>query len=401
MRYNTLLFPVFLCVVIGFSSRVVCGETSTEELEQRVERLEKQVGTDEGRDQTGEGSILDRISINGVMAGVYQYQNVDNARGSRDTGRGAFVFQPEIGFALSDSDEISAKFGFGGGNGLNTRSPFVYSTWAADVEDDYKDIGGRNRDYLLTAWYKHTFHFSGNSTLGVTGGIIDATDYLDENVYSNDEFTQFMNQALVNGPNGFLPSYDLGGALEWEYGDFVLRGVVMGIGQNEEEEGGRAYNFYGGMLGYRLDTRLGEGNCRVTFNFTNEAFNNPDGNDKEAKICVLLSFDQQLGDVLGAWVRLGRQDDDPVIICEKLYSGGLSISGKWWNREDDNIGIGYAYLDGGNMDVDSMNVFEAYGRFALNQYLALTADLQYMKDDYDQGDDPDGFVYGLRLVAEF
>ena len=28
------------------------------------------------------------------------------------------------------------------------------------MQDDYKEINGRNRDYLLTAWYKHTFSFS-------------------------------------------------------------------------------------------------------------------------------------------------------------------------------------------------------------------------------------------------
>ncbi len=51
-----------------------------------------------------------------------------------------------------------------------------------------------------------------------TGGIIDSTDYVDENAYANDEYTQFMNEALVNGPNGFAPSYDIGGAVEWEIG---------------------------------------------------------------------------------------------------------------------------------------------------------------------------------------
>lgn len=78
-----------------------------------------------------------------------------------------------------------------------------------------KDFNGHSRDHLLTAWVKHTFNISKDGNLGVTLGLIDATDYLDDNAHANDEFTQFMNEALVNGPNFFLPSYDIGGALEW------------------------------------------------------------------------------------------------------------------------------------------------------------------------------------------
>jgi hypothetical protein len=37
----------------------------------------------------------------------------------------------------------------------------------------------------------------------------------------------------------------------------------------------------------------------------------------------------------------------------------------------------------------------------LNEFFALTADVQYLKDDMKVGDSPDGFVTGLRLVVEF
>jgi porin len=387
-----------ICIMLNLAPQVAFGASSNEALEERVERLEKQVGVDEEGAETGENSILNRLTMSGVMAGAYQYQNVSDAPDASNTGRGAFVLEPEIGFAITDRDEIATKFGFAAGNGLNSQSPFIFAPWAADQEDDMKDINGRNRDYLLTAWYKHTFEFSEKHSLGVTGGLIDSTDYLDENAYSNDEFTQFMNEALVNGPNGFLPSYDIGGALEWEYSNFALRGVVMGIGENDD---GRAYTFYGTMLGYTLNTALGEGNYRVTFDWTSDAFNNPEGTRKKTRKCVLLSFDQQLGKILGAWIRFGRQDDDAAIVCEKLYSGGIDINGNLWGREQDNIGVGYAYLDGGNLDVKSSNIFEAYGRVGLNEFLAITADFQYMKDKYKEGDNPKGFIYGVRGVVEW
>jgi hypothetical protein len=109
---------------------------------------------------------------------------------------------------------------------------FNLAPWAADLEDDVEDINDRHRDYLLTVWYRHTSELTENNALALTGGIIDATDYIDENAYANDEYTQFMNRALVNAPNGFTPSYDIGGAVEWEIGSWEFTAVGMNVGEN-------------------------------------------------------------------------------------------------------------------------------------------------------------------------
>jgi hypothetical protein len=114
-----------------------------------------------------------------------------------------------------------------------------------------------------------------------------------------------------------------------------------------------------------------------------------------------LSFDQQLGEIFGAWIRFGWQDDDAAIQVKELFSGGLDINGRLWRREQDNIGIGYAYLEGGNQDLDNAYVFETYVRFLLNEYFAITADLQYQDNKMKQGDSPSGFISGVRCVVEF
>ena len=356
---------------------------------------------------SGNGSayeINDKLSIGGIIAGEWQYQSLSDADGFDSEGRGALVFQPEISFKPNDSDEVFAKFGFGAGNGLmeEGQSPFILAPWAADVQDDYKDINGRNRDYLLTAWYKHTFTFSEDHTLGLTGGIIDACDYMDENAFANDEFTQFMNEALVNGPNAFLPSYDIGGAVEWEMGGFSIKGVAMAMGTNGEEgEFEEPYNFYGIQFGYTVDFGLGEGNYRVILDATSDDFSNVAGTKKERMSAALFSFDQQLGEVVGLWLRFGFQDDEAAIDYKDIYTGGVNISGNLWGREQDNIGLGYGHLRGGNLDVDHTDVFEVYGRFALNDIFAITGDVQYMKDFMEVGESPSGWIFGLRATAEF
>lgn len=342
--------------------------------------------------------VTNKLSIEGVLAGAFQYQDLRDAPDFSNTGRGAVSFQPEISFKPTQKDELFAKLGFAEGNGLNDVSPFVLSPWAAALEDDVKNINGSSRDYLLTAWYKHTFEFSERHALGLTAGLIDATDYLDNNAYSNDEYTQFMNEALVNGPNAFLPSYDTGGAFEWGMGDFSLDGVVMYINENDE---GNSYNFYGVQLHYRLEASLGKGNYRVLVDWSSADFSDPAGISQERRSAIILPCDQEIGEMLGVWIRFGWQDDKSAVVFGHIYSGGIDIKGKLWGRERDNIGIGYALLGGGNQDIDKTHVAEAYVRFMLHRYVALTLDVQYMRDDLKSGEGPKGFIYGIRMAAHF
>jgi hypothetical protein len=342
--------------------------------------------------------VNEQLSIGGVLAGTLQCQRLSEKAGADNDCDGALPIQPELSFRPTDSDEFFVKAGFAKGNGLNDKSPFVLAPWAADLHDDVKDINGSSRDYLLTAWYQHTFSLREDASLAATVGIIDATDYLDDNAYANDEYTQFMNEALVNGPNAFLPSYDPGGALVWNAGPWSLSGVIMHVHENDD---GNGYNFYGAQLGYTLETALGEGTYRVLLDRTSKDFAEGEGESKHKRASILFSFDQQLGRVVGGYLRVGWQNNDAAVNYDGIWSGGLDIRGRPWGRADDNIGLGYAYLDGANLDINRSQVAEAYYRFVINPYLALSADIQYMKDDLRHQEDPEGFIYGVRLTAEF
>jgi len=339
--------------------------------------------------------ITDQLSINTAIAAIYQYQDVN---GDDNQGRGALPVQLEFNYAVDRQNVFAAKIGFAAGNGLNGITGFNLAPWAADLEDDARDINGSGRDYLLTAWYMHSFELTNGAGFSVAGGIIDATDYLDENSYANDEFTQFMNEALVNGPNGFLPSYDPGGAIRWEKEKFSTAGVFMHVNENDA---GSGYNFYGIQLGYTLASPAGEGTYRLILAGTSDDFPDAEGVDTDNLQCALLSFDQQLGSHFGAWLRVGTQDDGASISYKNIYSGGLDVTGLLWGREQDNIGIGYAYLDEGNNDVETSQVLESYIRFGVNDYLALTMDFQYMKDTYESSAQTDGFIYSIRIATEF
>ena len=400
-KFLLIVFGGLMLSTLNARAQDTATPQEIDRLEKRVAELEQKLAKTE--EEFGALSdIAKYVSIGGVLSGVYQYEWVDGPPDVDDNGRGAISFQPEVSITPTENDEIFFLFGFGAGNGLAGVTSFNLAPWAAGVEDDVKDINGRNRDYLLQAWYKHTFTFSEEHTLGLVGGIIDSTDYLDDNAYANDEYTQFMNEALTNGPNAFLPSWDIGGAAEWDYGPYGVRGVYMNIGENDD---GNNFNFYGVQFNYTLSTALGEGHYRVNYNFSSEAFLNPEGTSRESRQCLLFSFDQALGETFGAWVRFGFQTDDALVNYDNLFSGGVNISGNLWGREQDNIGIGYAYLDGAEQTEESLKnsqVAEAYVSFGLNDYLALTFDLQYMQDKYVLGEnDVDGWIAGVRATCEF
>jgi len=342
--------------------------------------------------------LTDKFSFGGIIAASYQCQIIDNNAIADNTCAGAMPIQPEISVLPTPTDEFYFKFGFATGNGLNGDSPFIPAPWAADLESDVLDINGRNRDNLLSAWYKHTMQFNEHHSLDATFGIINAADYLDDNAYASDEYTQFMNAVLTNAPNVFFPSYDAGGAMEWKYKKWKVDAVVMNIGENDD---GYSYTFYGAQLCLTVKTAMGEGHYRIMIDGADDKFLNVSGTQLETRNALMFNLDQELGKTIGAFVRIGWQTDKAAVDYKAIYSGGININGSAWNRGNDNIGLGYAWLEGANLDVNNSQVAEAYYRMVLNEQLALTGDIQYMNDALRNQPDPKGFIVGMRMTAEF
>lgn len=342
--------------------------------------------------------ITDYLSVGGTVALGEQCLVMTESAGTDNTCNGGLVVQPEASLRPVEGGELFVKFGFGGGNGIDNDTPFTLSAWAVDNEDGVKDLNGRGRDYLLTAWYRQEIEFAPGRFVAVSGGIIDATDYLDDNAYANDEFTQFMNEAFVNSPVANLASYDYGGAIELGFDAWSARAVVMSVGENDD---GNGYMFYGGQIGYSTETPLGPGTFRLVVTGTDRQFLDPDGGSLESLTSVTFSADQELAPDIGAFLRVGWQKSDAAVDYDGLVSGGLQIGGGRWGRDDDTVGLGYAYLSGGNGDLNGTHVAEAYYRLAVVEALAITADVQFMSDDVKSGGGPSGFILGLRGTLEF
>jgi hypothetical protein len=341
--------------------------------------------------------INDKLSLDAMLSGVYQYGDF-NISGLSDKDRGAVVLDLGANFHPSEFDEFQLTMSFAAGNGLNFVNPFSLEPYADDLEDDLKDIRNRNRDYLLEAWYKRTFRFSDNMELGITGGIIDSTEYIDDNAFANDENMQFMNGVFVNNPLANFPSYDIGGLVEFAIENFSIRGMMMNT-RNEEDNN---FNYYALQFGYEVDTPMGPGNYRIFGYRTSSDFVNWDETGNEKLQGVGLSFDQELSPIVGVFARFGWQDDDAAVDHDALYSGGVNINGKLWGRDDDNAGLGYAYLNGpSDGEIDNTNAVEAYVKFQLCQFSDITLDAQYLRDKLRDNETRNGFIYGVRMNAYF
>ena len=338
----------------------------------------------------------ERVSLNGVASLAGQCQRMRND-GGEDRCAGALAFQPSLTIRPGEAHRVFFKVGLASGNGLNDVTPFNIAPWAADLQDLLENINGRGRQYLLTAWYRFDAELDQGNRIGLTVGLIDATDYLDANVFSNDEYTQFMNSALVNGPNVFVPSYAPGLEGHWNLRRLSLTAVYMNVGRADAD----SFEFFGVEAGYRLDTPLGPGNYRVLLESSSPDFPDPSGTSRVRRAALLFSCDQQLGASVGVFVRISIQDDDPAIDYRSLYSGGVDIGGTRWGRPRDNIGLGLAYLKGGNTEIGKTRIAEAYYRVDLTKALAISGDLQYMSDDLEGERGPEGWILGLRLTTQF
>ncbi|MEW6163265.1 MAG: carbohydrate porin [Nitrospirota bacterium] len=342
--------------------------------------------------------LNEKLSIEGTLTGVYQHGDFD-VEGVKNTGRGSGVLDLGINFHPTDKDEFQITLSYAAGNGLNYLELFSLTPYADDLEDDLKNINGRNRDYLFEAWYKHTFTFTKDTSLGITFGIIDSTSYIDDNNFANDEVAQFMNDIFVNNTLANLPSYDLGGVVELDISNFSIRGLMMSSKTGYETT---EYNYYALQLGYKLETPMSEGNYRIYGFTTNKRFLDWDGTGDENLHGFGISADQKLSEVIGAFARLGWQDDRAVIDHDAVYSAGLNLSGKLWGRKDDVIGLGYAYLNGADKgDINNTNAIETYAKFKISEFSDVTFDVQYINDKMKHNEDRDGVIYGIRLNAYF
>jgi len=356
--------------------------------------------------------VSEKITFEGTFTGVYQWMDGPDID-SKNRGSGAIDLG--LSFTPTENNEFFILGSFASGNGLKDVSPFILAPNADDLEDDVKNINGHEQqDNILEAWYAHTFSYK-DTSLKITIGIIDATVYIDDNRFANDEITQFMNDVFVNTPLTTPPSYDLGAVAEFNKGPFSAKLLGMTTKGDVGEDKEAFYQYYALQLGYTLNSKWGEGNYRIFGFITSDEFYDWEGKDKESIYGVGVSIDQDLGFIrnpfsknpIGFFLRAGWQDDEAQVDYNNLISFGFNVPFYFLGKEGNEFGIGYAYLDSpDDADISNTHAVEAYAKFELFSYEVLSSDLtvdfQYLSDNYDKEDeDKEGYIVGLRWNLSF
>jgi len=387
------------------------------ELKARITQLERKLARQDeeitGIKQEGVLPSLDGLTIG--AGATFILQGTDKANGDNLAQNGEDVtdasYSVDLEFEKEFEDYGKAFIHLEAGGG-------------AGVEDELKVFSNVNRDAdndenvrLTEAWYEH---YPEGLPLTLTFGKIDATSFIDTNEYANDEAGQFLGRIFRNSPAIEFADNAAGVRLGIEPTDLIdLELVAMDADSNWEDM------FDGIFVATQLNLKPQlfnrSGNYRL-LGWTNDRQHTKwdDSTVTKAEGYGLgISFDQELMDNLGAFLRYGWQDPkqrlnglDDDFSLEHSWSTGLQLKGSIWGRDDDVFAIAYGqaipsddYKNAGtNLNAESEGHFEAYYSYSVNEHLTLSPDIQVIWNPY--GDDATNgndtiTVFGLRGQVDF
>ena len=320
--------------------------------------------------------------------------------------------------------EIAKSFDMGDNGGL----AFLHLEGGQNntIENDLAVFSNVNRDAGPTAsrvdvtelWYEQCLF---SDQVMITGGKIDATAYLDQNEYANDETTQFLGHMFRNSDVIDWPDDNSFGArmlIAPKITEFI---EAEGVYMNENGSWNGVFNdpFVSAQVNFmpakafKYDEEMWEGNYRtyLWYNGAPHMRINSTTSTKRYNIGMGVSCDQKITDTYGIFGRFGWQDPD-VNDLEWHWSFGGQMTGSCWGRHDDVLGAAVGQAVPGTKFNDlapahtSETHVELYYSYRVNRHLTLSPDLQWIWDPNgvgksSLGDNETIFVYGFRGQVDF
>ena len=307
------------------------------------------------------------------------------------------------------------------------------------VDDDFTQFKGtRSTDRLV-----------------LTVGRFGLNDIFDTNKYANNPKSDFLNWSLVNtGTFDYAADgwgYTYGAAAEWYTGQWTFRGGVFDLSATPSggvsPVGGtldptfqqfallgeieRRYDLWGQPGKIKVTGFLNRGNAG---NFNDAvALSQMTGLPADINAVraytsrpgVSLNIEQQITATLGVFFRAGWADGQiepwDFTDIDRTVSGGVSINGKSWGRPDDTIGIAgvvngissdhVAFFNAGGLGIllgdgqltnyGTERILEAYYSYALNNWVKLTFDYQFIANPGYNADRGPANVFAARAHWQF
>lgn len=324
------------------------------------------------------------------------------------------------------------------GNGINSK---VGSLMPVNMDAIKPTYGMDDCTMTLSEFYYQQVLFDGK--LVILAGKLDGARAFDQNVFANDERTQFMNVAFRNSAmiGTFVPYTTLGVGVVVNPVDWWSIRTAVTDSDGASYRTGFDTAFHGHVntsLVHEWDFTIKpfgkEGHQRVGFIWTNKDFDHlqpytpfkqlgpvltkllppvlmnkmmplipkPSSEDN---VMIYYNFDQyfiqkeddpQQG--IGLFGRFAWARQDVNAACH-LYSVGVGGKGMVPQRPRDTYGVGYYFLDLSNRmpaPYEKEQGIEMYYNVEVTPWLHISPDIQIIMDPGGQHGDT-SFVYGLRM----
>ena len=398
------------------------------ELEAQKEEVAKQKETlaQQGRESKALSALqaaLSHMEFSADVTGIVQgTSNMDGG----DSTDGAYTFDFGIATHFGGYGSFYIHLEGGDGEGLNDDVP----SFSVPNYDAYATLNNNNEtDLTISEAYYEFSLFKEKVTLNV--GKMDVSVLFDENEAAGDETTQFLSNIFVKSMGLTIPEpdnfYCPAMMVKINPVDLIeLRFVGASVEDNDWEDL-FTHAFGAAQVNVRPKIKGRQGNYRfyAWIDGRNHVKNSnlgvvtdsyKDSHADQYQTGFGVSFDQELTDNLIAFFRYSYTDDDlatwvddhwEMIPFNQVWSVGFQVSGAFWNRKDDAVGLAYGqtlltddYKDANDHTGDEQYV-EAYYRFQLHERFALTGDVQWIKNAGGNSDASDIFIFGLRSQVDF
>jgi high affinity Mn2+ porin len=281
--------------------------------------------------------------------------------------------------------------------------------------------------------------------LVVTIGKVSASDVFDNNSYSHDARTQFLNWALVDDGAWDYPSdakgYTGGFTAEWmlpgrafRWGIFMEPAVAneLPLDDHVDKAHGQAFEWEerysaGGHPGALRALAFWNRAHMGLYQAALEGPRPPDvtlSREYRSKTGLGLNWEQEVADGVGAFARAGfddgRTETWAYTEIDRSISAGLSFGGKRWGRPDDTLGIagvanglsgdhrryleagGYGFIVGdGRLNYEPEQIIESYYNWKPSKWLTMALDYQFVGNPGYNHDRGPVSVFAVRAHAEY
>lgn len=356
-----------------------------------------------------------------------------------------FWINPEIdqGFGLSNTVGVA---GFPSGEAYKIGANAPYQRLPRAFLRQVIPLGGARTDMEGAANQLAGPKPADNLT--VTVGKFSVTDIFDTNTYAHDPRADFLNWAVIDaGAFDYAADawgFTYGAAAEWTTGARTLRGGVFQLSKVpngkitgvdfsqymlvSELEQRYAWQGLPGkikLLGYVNRGRMGS--YRDAVRRGQESGNPPDTSQVRrfgSRPGMTVNIEQQVASDLGAFLRAsvnaGSKEAYEFSEINRSVSGGFSLKGNRWGRQDDTVGLAAvinglssdarAYFSAGGIGIligdgqqayAAEKIVETYYAARVTAHVTLSVNYQHVNNPAYNRDRGPVSVFGVRAHAEF